>query len=338
MTTTQELQPEMRNRPSHAAIGQLLSSILPSKPNDVRFNYHVPRYDVDGYVAGEVILSVTPTTGVYKCMGYSETRDDDITGRSIPMVRTSSVTFLHRPWTLDRSRVKKGNLVLASHTTFDELLTTGWNTALAQRLDINLQDVLCVQGYKADLDRKIGLIGQTSLSIQELRQRIQREFGKIEHVEAGASEDVQIVAIMNAFNEDEVGRVLTMCLQRGWVPMMGEHIGKHLLYLTGQPRESGLAAAKESGMNVMCVGHQAAEEWGIRYMATRLREQFPGLHVREVLEPEEVVEKVKVKKNSSKDRPTKKKSTEESNQQKPLGTETTNAKLAKRTFEMVNSD
>lgn len=88
---------------------------------------------------------------------------------------------------------------------------------------------------------------------------------------------------MNAFNADEVYRVLEMARQRGWIQPEGQ-CGRHVLYLTGQPRESGLAAANEHGMTAICVGHRAAEEWGIRYMASRFKEAFPGMRVEEVFE------------------------------------------------------
>lgn len=72
-----------------------------------------------------------------------------------------------------------------------------------------------------------------------------------------------------------------------------------MLYLTGQPREAGMAVAKEHGLQVVCVGHRAAEEWGIRYLARRLRADFPGVDVEEVYEEEEP----RVKKAPKEDKP-----------------------------------
>jgi putative NIF3 family GTP cyclohydrolase 1 type 2 len=92
---------------------------------------------------------------------------------------------------------------------------------------------------------------------------------------------------MNAFTPAEVERVLDLAAQKGWIEAKEQGGGRHVLYLTGQPRESGMAVAKQYGLQVACVGHRAAEDWGIRYMARRLREHFPGVDVKEVYEEEE---------------------------------------------------
>jgi putative NIF3 family GTP cyclohydrolase 1 type 2 len=62
-----------------------------------------------------------------------------------------------------------------------------------------------------------------------------------------------------------------------------------VLYLTGQPRESGMLAATALGLTVACVGHRTTEEWGIRFMAAVLRTAFPDVSVEEVYEEEEPV-------------------------------------------------
>jgi putative NIF3 family GTP cyclohydrolase 1 type 2 len=109
----------------------------------------------------------------------------------------------------------------------------------------------------------------------------------MEMVQGGLSDEIRVVAIMNAFNDDEVHRVLGMAQEHGWVPNeVSEEQGKHVLYLTGQPRASGLEAATALGLTVACVGHKKAEEWGIRFLAAGLRTTFPNLHVEEVYEDE----------------------------------------------------
>jgi putative NIF3 family GTP cyclohydrolase 1 type 2 len=175
--------------------------------------------------------------------------------------------------------------VLASHTSFDEILTVGWNVALAERLNMTIGESICVQGYKGDAERKVGVVGRVSMPRGHLESRIKQEFGAAEAVYEGMSDDIRVVAIMNAFNAGEVQRVLEIALERGWI-QPGEHAGSQMLYLTGQPRESGVSAANECGMSVVCVGHRSAEEWGIRYMAASLRTVFPDVSVKEVYEEE----------------------------------------------------
>jgi putative NIF3 family GTP cyclohydrolase 1 type 2 len=277
-------------KPTHAAVTRFVEKLLPTKENDVERLYHVPRnprYDAETAVIEQIVLSVTPTPGVYSLIGYP--LDESTMGSTVPFPRMHprpprTLCFLHRPFTLDRRSVRKGTLVLSSHTAFDEVLTVGWNTELAKRLDVNMGDCLCVQGYKGDAERRIGLVGQISVSLDVLLARIHQEFGASELAHEGLSNEIGIVAIMNAFNGDEVHRVFEMAQQRGWIPP-GED-GKHVLYLTGQPRVAGLEAAKALGMSVACVGHRQAEDWGIRYMAAQLQAAFPRARVQEVSEEE----------------------------------------------------
>jgi putative NIF3 family GTP cyclohydrolase 1 type 2 len=160
----------------------------------------------------------------------------------------------------------------------------GWNTALAGRLGMDIEHSLCVQGYKGDRDRKIGIVGQVTVPLDALLHGIQEEFGASELAHEGLSEEIRIVAIMNAFSAEEVHRVLDMAQGRAWIaPDEG---GRHILYLTGQPRVSGLDAAKALGMSVACIGHRQAEDWGIRFLADQLRTTYPGVHVEEVYEEE----------------------------------------------------
>lgn len=284
----------MQKRPTHSTVTQVISSILPARPNDVPLLYHVPRnprYDPETARVEQIVLSVTPTLGVYDLIGYYDNVSNcNVESRPVLPRLPRTICFLHRPFTLDRRRVRKGTLVLSSHTSFDEHLTVGWNKALATALSIDASKVLCVQGYKGDPERKIGVVGQVSMLHGPLLRRIKQEFDSAEHIYEGLSEEIRVVAIMNAFNAEEVQRVLEMAQQRGWIPK-DELSSRHVLYLTGQPRESGMRAAKEHGMTVVCVGHRAAEEWGIHHMATRLRTAFPETLIKEVYEEEIAITK-----------------------------------------------
>jgi putative NIF3 family GTP cyclohydrolase 1 type 2 len=278
----------MNKRPTHAAVTQFISTILTSKTNDVQLLYHVPphpKYDAHTARVDQIVLSVTPTIGVYDLIGVEATSTTSSKPESLLPRPLRTVCFLHRPFTLDRRRVRRGTLVLASHTAFDEILTVGWNVALAERLGMDISKSVCVQGYKGDPERKIGIIGRVSVTRSILESRIRREFGTVDGIYEGTSEEIRVVAVMNAFNTGEVHRVLEVAQERGWV-QADEHAGRGILYLTGQPRESGLLAAKEVDMSVVCVGHRAAEEWGIKYMAAQLNVTFPGLNIKEVYEEE----------------------------------------------------
>jgi putative NIF3 family GTP cyclohydrolase 1 type 2 len=281
-------------KPTHAAVTRFIETLLPSKESDVPRLYHVPRnprYDPETAVVDQIVLSVTPTPGVYSFIGYTPENasvDPSLRPSTFRTRAPRTLCFLHRPFTLDRRSVRRGTLVLSSHTSFDEILTTGWNPSLADRLQINVDDSVCIQGYKGDPERRIGLVGPISMVRDLLVHRTKEEFGEAELAYDGPSDEIRAVAIMNAFNEDEVQRVLAIALQHGWAAADDEAPGKHIVYLTGQPRASGMDAAKALGMTVVCVGHRPAEDWGIRYIATQLRVMFPAANVEEVYEEEEV--------------------------------------------------
>jgi putative NIF3 family GTP cyclohydrolase 1 type 2 len=285
---------QIPKKPTHAAVTRFIASLLPLKDNDVPRLYHVPRnprYDPETAIVDQIVLSVTPTAGVYSLIGYTpdDAYLDPSTRPSTSKTRSPrTLCFLHRPFTLDRRSVRRGTLVLSSHTSFDEVLTTGWNPSLAPRLQINVDDSVCIQGYKGDPDRKIGLVGPVSMVRDLLVNRIREEFGEVELAFDGPSDEIRAIAIMNAFNEEEVQRVLEIALQHGWAAADDEAPGKHIIYLTGQPRAAGLEAAKALGMTVACVGHRPAEDWGVRFIATQLRATFPAAKVQEVYEEEEL--------------------------------------------------
>lgn len=280
----------MERTTTQSEIARFISSLLPPKAKDVSLLYHVPRhgsYNFETAPVEQIILSVTPTANVYDAIGKPD--DGAKAGQSEHREASQeprpphTVCFLHRPFELDRYRVRRGVLVLASHTSFDENLTIGWNPALAGRIGMDVSNSLCVQGYKSDPERKIGIVGRVSMILGTLLQTIEKEFGAIEHAQEGLSEEINVVAVMNAFSANEVDRVLNMAQEKDWIPSE-EPLGRNVLYLTGQARSGGLAAAKQRGMTVVCVGHRVAEQWGITYMGQQLRTAFPNLLVKEMYE------------------------------------------------------
>ncbi|KAK6008356.1 hypothetical protein QM012_000259 [Aureobasidium pullulans] len=270
--------------PTVLQTSQYLASFFPKRARDVPWLYHEPRnarYSPAAAPIARIVCSITPTAGVYTAMHATRTPP--------PLV------FLHRPFTLDRKRVPRGATVLSSHVGFDEVLTTGWNEALARRLDLYTgEDAVCIQGYKGDSDRRIGLVAafRTPANLGVISDRIKHEFGQLDAVygadvenEIDMARPVTVVAIMNAFHPDEVQRVAEAALSKGWISDIND--GDSIVYLTGQAREPGLLAAQEKKMKVFCVGHRSCEEWGIRYIASQLKQEFPMVDVCEVYEDEE---------------------------------------------------
>lgn len=271
--------------PTHANITHFLSTFLPHCTNDVQFLYHTPRhraYDPSRAPASHVVLSVTPTPGVYTALHDPNSTDPPL-------------CVLHRPWKLNRRALPHGTLVLASHASLDTYLTVGWNTALASRLGLHTGSATCIQGYKGDPDRRIGLVARLRTgvdgSLGRLVESVRREFAGAGELYLPAGGGVRLesritaVAIMNAFHPEEVERVLDAAEERGWIK--DRQSASDLLYLTGAARDYGLEGAAIANMPAICVGHRSCEEWGIRYLAEKLREQWPELTVEEVLEEEE---------------------------------------------------
>ncbi|OJD37528.1 ngg1p interacting factor 3 nif3 [Diplodia corticola] len=271
--------------PSHASVTQFLSSLLPPAANDVNFLYHTPRhpaYDPSRTVVSRVVLSIAPTPGVYAALNTASSS-------------TPPLCVLHRPWQLDRRAVPKGTLVIASHTSLDMYLTVGWNITLAGRLGLHIPSAVCIQGYKGDPQRRIGIVAKVrpgvTPSLGSLTDAVRREFagaGDL-HLPAGAAlgsdSRIAVVAIMNAFHPDEINRVVHAAKEAKWI---GENDdASNVLYLTGAARDYGLEAAAAASMPAICVGHRSCEEWGVRFLAETLKEQWPELSVEEVLEEEE---------------------------------------------------
>lgn len=294
--------------PTHADVTTFLEVFLPpslnpaTKAREVPYLYHTVRnraYSLTTQLTSRVVFSITPTSGVYAALHASN-----------PRYKTP-ICFVHRPFDLDRHRVSHGALVLASHKSFDEHLTVGWNEALARRLRLDMENAVCIRGYKGDDQRKIGLVARLSRQSElvNLAEKVKNEFaGAGELLKPGsqsvptktdddASLDhgrfpadgegtmIKVIAIMNAFHAEEVERVLSAAHEAGWINDVND--GHEVLYLTGAARQPGIEALKKVKMPAYCVGHAACEEWGIRYLAKQTRERWPGLEVMEVYEEEE---------------------------------------------------
>ncbi|GAB7324625.1 hypothetical protein MBLNU13_g08511t1 [Cladosporium sp. NU13] len=155
----------------------------------------------------ELVLSITPTEGVYAALGASplpppldHSSGDGFTDPA-PAIATvpqrfkpppggrekfTTAAFLHRPWSLTRGRLPHGTTVWTSHKAFDESLTTGYNLALLESLGANVKDPNVLVGYKGDEGRRIGVVagfgetGKDELEMDDIKGRIIAQFGDLQ--------------------------------------------------------------------------------------------------------------------------------------------------------------
>ena len=171
--------------------------------------------------------------------------------------------FLHRPWKLDGSNLEQTG-VLAYHLAFDEALTLGYNSRLADALLLqNIEEL----GYKEE--RVIGMIGGVAeMSFETARALLEELFGGLETSHAAES-SITRVAVVGAMSR----KLVTEAAERGAA-----------LYVTGQWRDHAAEAVEETDMGVLAIGHERCEVWGLHALAHLLEERFRGLEVG-VLEP-----------------------------------------------------
>ncbi|KAH8723990.1 hypothetical protein GQ44DRAFT_802724 [Phaeosphaeriaceae sp. PMI808] len=128
---------------TYATITRFIAAILPHKENNTPRLFHVPRnprYDAETATVEQIILSVAPTSGVYALIGHTP-GDENVIGTvnssTLYSLPPRTLCFLYQPFDLDQRSVRRGTLTLSSHNAFNELLTVGWNLALAERIQMN---------------------------------------------------------------------------------------------------------------------------------------------------------------------------------------------------------
>ena len=168
--------------------------------------------------------------------------------------------FLHRPWKLATDELPSDVGIMAYHLPFDEHLTLGFNPRLAAALRMTSLEVL---GHKEE--RPLGMLGVTPVqSFKAVWRQCEQVFGGVEEVMPGRSEEITRIAVMGAMNDALVREA------------DARDAG---VYITGQVRQPGLAAIRETGIGLVAVGHRRSEEWGLRALAAILRERWPALEV-----------------------------------------------------------
>lgn len=167
--------------------------------------------------------------------------------------------FLHRPWKLELEQLSQEIGVVSYHLAFDERLTLGYNTRLAQ--------VLCMSNFSVlgkKQGRAIGMIGNIpTVSFTSYSSLVDEVFGGKEKC-LGMETEISRLAVVGAMNEALVREAF----------LRGAR-----LYITGQLRQPAEIAVMETGIGVIAVGHRRSEEWGLRAIANILRERWFNLEI-----------------------------------------------------------
>ncbi len=168
--------------------------------------------------------------------------------------------FLHRPWKLDIQALPEEIGILAYHLAFDLKLTFGLNRRLA---DVLQMTNLTPFAYKDGLP--LGMIGNiTSMPMNTFIEHLGETFGIVPTIERHYRETVSRVALVGAMTDILIREAAEQAVD---------------LYITGQFRQPARRAVSETGMTVAIVGHTVGELWGIRTLASLLRERYTELEV-----------------------------------------------------------
>ena len=168
--------------------------------------------------------------------------------------------WLHRPWKLSVTPALTGVGVLAYHLAFDERLTIGYNPLLADALRMTN-----IVSFGEKEGRPLGMVGEVEpVPWERFRERVSQVFGREEAVLAQTNPVVKRVAAVGAMTDALVNQAADQ----------GANV-----YLTGALRKSVQPTALSRQLPVFAVGHRRSEEWGLRTLATVLRQQWPDLEI-----------------------------------------------------------
>ena len=168
--------------------------------------------------------------------------------------------FLHRPWHLDMQTLPADVGVLAYHLAFDLTLTLGFNSRLANILQMTH---LVPFAYKDN--RPLGMLGTLPpVPVSTFVEVLAEIFGTRPVVEPSTSESVSRIAIVGAMTDKLIRDAAAQDVH---------------LYITGQFRQPARDAVNETGMAVAIIGHKTSELWGLRTLASLLRERWATLDV-----------------------------------------------------------
>ncbi len=168
--------------------------------------------------------------------------------------------FLHRPWHLAMQTLPDDVGILAYHLAFDLTLTLGLNPRLANVLQMTQ---LVPIAYKENLP--LGMLGDIPVTATpDFLETLTDLFGIAPTVENSTRETVSRIAVVGAMTDSTIREAA--------------QLGAHL-YITGQFRHPARAAVDATGITVAVIGHKTSELWGLRTLASLLRERWAQLDV-----------------------------------------------------------
>ncbi len=166
--------------------------------------------------------------------------------------------LIHRPFGLWPARLPPGLGVIAVHRALDDRLALGPSVPLVDALGL-VPDAEPLRRKAKD----IGLVGRTAaVPLAEVVARIGRQLGGVEEAVGPEPEMVEAVALAGAMTDE----LIRQSAERG-----------AQVYVTGQIRKPGVAAAERLGVRVLAVGQDRAEAWGLRRLGRLVRTEWPGL-------------------------------------------------------------
>lgn len=168
--------------------------------------------------------------------------------------------LIHRPFGLWPARVPAHLGVLAVHRALDDRLAVGANAELARALGLEPNDPPLMRG-----GTEVGLVGRLpSISLPELVARIDRQLGGVERAVGPEPDAVEALALVGAMTDELVREAAA----RGAT-----------VYVTGQIRKPGVAAAEQTGILVLAVGQDRGEAWGLRWLGRLVQQRWPDMEI-----------------------------------------------------------
>jgi dinuclear metal center YbgI/SA1388 family protein len=145
-----------------------------------------------------------------------------------------------------------GDITLAAyHLALDAHPEIGNNVLLTEMLGIEAPERVLELGYGGSLDQPLGL--------EELAGRLEAATGREPQVFAGGPAAIERVAVITG----GAARLFPQVAALGYDA-----------FVTGEPAEPTLHAARELGAHFLAGGHYATETFGIKALAARIAERF----------------------------------------------------------------
>jgi dinuclear metal center YbgI/SA1388 family protein len=139
----------------------------------------------------------------------------------------------------------------AYHLALDAHPEIGNNVLLAEKLGVREPARVLELGFGGRLDETLGLEG--------LAARLEEATGRVPQVFDGGPEQIERVAVITG----GAARLFSQVAALGYDA-----------FVTGEPSEPTLHAARELGTHFLAGGHYATETFGIEALAERIAEQF----------------------------------------------------------------